>query len=443
MKPLSYITIFIFFILNSEFLILNSNAQIPTPAPKQSETILLLNGIAHLGNGNVIENSAIGFENGKLILVVDATTIRLDKDKYKKIIEIPGKHVYPGFISPNSTLGLMEIGAVRATRDMNEVGQMNPNARSIIAYNTESKITSTVRSNGVLLAQITPRGGFISGTSSIVELDAWNWEDAVYKMDDGIHLNWPRMFYSTGWWGEPGSMKKNENRDKQIQKIKLFFDDAKAYSEIENQQEKDLRFEAMRGLFDGSKSLFIHTNFVKDITSAINFERESGVKKTILVGGYDSWMVADMLKENDVAVILRRVHELPERPEDDIDLPFKTPYLLHKAGVLFCLNNAGDMEQMNTRNLPFYAGTAAAHGLTKEEALMSITSNAAKILGIDDRVGTLELGKDATLIVSTGDALDVLTNNIEHAFIRGRQIDLDNHQKQLYDKYKKKYSTSQ
>ena len=196
----------------------------------------------------------------------------------------------------------------------------------------------------------------------------------------------------------------------------------------------------MGGLWSGSKTLFIHANYVKDIENAILFARQMEVKKIALIGGYDSWMLTDMLKENNVSVMLRRVHDLPQRPEDDIDLPYKLPYLLQKEGVLFCLENAGDMEAMNARNIPFLAGTAVAYGLTKEEALQAITGNSAKILGIDSFCGTLEVGKDATLFISTGDALDMMTNNLELAYIQGRNMSLDNSQKRLYEKYKAKYA---
>lgn len=179
-----------------------SFAQIPTPALPQSQPIVLRGGTAHIGNGQVIENSIIRFENGKITFV--GTSGEFIPDDNTKIIDAAGKHIYPGLIAANTTIGLSEIEAVRATLDFNETGELNPNVRSIIAYNTDSKIIPTIRSNGVLLAQITPRGGRISGTSSIVELDAWNWEDAAYKTDIGIHLNWPSKFSQTGWWAEPG-----------------------------------------------------------------------------------------------------------------------------------------------------------------------------------------------------------------------------------------------
>jgi len=428
MKTLKIIALTFYFLLSTFYLV----AQIETPAPKQTKKIILLNGIAHLGNGKVIENSAIAFENGKLTIVANAAAIKLDFNNFDTVIDVRGKHIYPGIIAPNSTLGLTEIDAVQMTSDFSELGVFNPHIRAIIAYNTESKITPTVRSNGVLLGQITPRNGRISGTSSIVQFDAWNWQDAVYKEDDGVHLYWATML-------DHGKGEKNKNYEKSITELNSFFENALAYSKEINHTEKNLRFEAMRGLFNGDKTLFIHANFVKEITEAINFYKKHLVKRMVIVGGYDSWMVADMLKENKVSVILKRVHDLPEREEDDIYLPYKLPKILHDAGVLFCLENSGDMEAMGTRNLPFYAGTAAAYGINKEDALSLITLNTAKILGIDSTAGSLESGKDATLFISTGDALDMKSNNVIAAFIQGRELDLNNFQKKLYEKYSGKY----
>ncbi len=413
------------------------NAQRPVPAKKQVKSILLIGGTAHIGDGKVIEKSAIGFKDGKITVV--STMAEVDKSAFDETIDITGKQVYPGFIAPNVSLGLVEVGAVRATRDVSEVGAYNPHVRSLIAYDTDSKIIPTVRTNGVLIAQVTPRDGIFSGTSSILELDGWNWEDAVNKKDDGVHLNWPSVFKRSGWWAEPGPIEKNKDYDNNINAIKKFIADSKAYNEATEKTEKNIRFESMKGLFNGAQTLFIHSNFVKEITESISICKESGIKKIVLVGGKDSWMVTDFLKQNNISVIVERIHALPDRNDDDVDLPYKLPTLLQKAGVLFCLNNEGDMENITTRNLPFYAGTTATYGLTKEEALASVTSNAAKILGIDNVVGTLAIGKQATLFVSTGDALDMRTNNVERAYIQGKTIDLNNEQKELYETYKKKY----
>ncbi|MGQ0828109.1 MAG: amidohydrolase family protein [Bacteroidota bacterium] len=407
----------------------------------QTKGILIVNGIAHLGTDSVIQNSVIGIKDGKIILVTPNTE-KIDSTGYTEVINATGKHIYPGFIAPNSTLGLSEIEAVRATADFKETGSTLPNVRSLIAYNTDSKIIPTVRTNGILLAQITPRGGLISGTSSVVMLDGWNWEDATYKADDGIHINWPRMQTRKLLQDNEtfvGPYEKNKEYIKQTEELKKLFDDAKAYHEAETKEETNLRFEALKGIFDGTQTLYLHTNYVKEIIEAVNFAKQNAVKKAAIVGGRDSWRVVDLLRENNVSVIVSRVHDLPERTDDDVDQSFKLPYLLQKAGVLFCLNNEGRMEAMGARNLPFMAGTTVAYGLTKEQALKAITLNAAKILGIDKTTGSIEAGKDANLFISTGDALDMRTNNVEQAFIKGNSIDLNNDQKALYEKYKKKY----
>lgn len=419
------------------FATITLTAQQPIPANKQIKSILLVGATAHIGDGNVIEQSAIGFKDGKITVVT--TLAEVDKNTFEEIIDVSGKHIYPGIIAPNISLGLVEVGAVRATRDLSEVGGYNPHIRSLIAYNTDSKIIPTVRNNGVLIAQITPRDGVFSGTSSIVELDGWNWEDAVHTKDDGIHLNWPVMFRRGGWWAEPEPTEKNKEYETQVLLVSKFLADAKAYNETPEKKEKNLRYESMKGLFTGNQTLFIHSNFVKEITESITICKENGIKKVVLVGGKDAWMTTDFLKQQDVPVIVSRVHDLPERNDDNVDLPYQLPYLLQKEGVLFCLNNEGDMEAMTTRNLPFYAGTAAAYGLTKEEALSAITYNTAKILGIDSVVGTISVGKQATLFISTGDALDMRTNHVEYAFVQGKKLDLNDGQKLLYETYKKKY----
>lgn len=410
-------------------------------AQSKFKSVLLLNGTAHIGTGEVINKSLIGIKNGKIVAVANALTITPNKSDYDTVIDIDGKHVYPGIIAMDVPIGLVEIEAVRATNDANETGKFNPNARTLIAYNADSKVIPTVRSNGVLLAQISPRGGIISGSSSLVKLAAWNWEDAALKADEGIHMNWPRSFKRNGWWAEPGATDRENKYLENVTEIESFFKEAKAYLQQKNSDKKDLRFESMRGIFEGKQTLFIHCNYAKEITGAVNFCREFKITKIAIVGGYDSWMLTDLLKENKVAVVLGRLHELPLRAEDDIDTWYKIPYLLQKAGVLFCLGNSGDQEAAQSRNIPFLAGTAAANGLTKEEALAAVTLNAAKILGMEKQIGSIEVGKDATLFVSKGDALDMKSNLLVYAFINGESINLNNFQYDLYRKFDAKYKS--
>lgn len=421
------------FSLSAPFCLL---AQVPTPAPVQKQPILILGATAHLGNGSVIQNCAIGFENGKLTIVADATTIRIDRSKYGKIYDAAGKHVYPGFIAPDSRLGLVEIDAARPTQDFAEVGAMNPNTRSIVAYNTDSEVTPTVRSNGVLLAQVTPSGGAISGTSSVVQLDAWNWEDAAYRTDDGVHLNWPNPQTRGGFgFGEPQEPRRNEQYDKDVLAIRQFFDEARAYARAPSPEVKNLKFEAMRGLWDKKQNLYIHTDNARTIQEAVLFAEDYDLR-VVLAGANDAWLVADFLKTHDVPVILGRTQRLPSREDEDVDQPFKTAAQLHEKGVLFAFSETGAWRQ---RNLPFQAGQAVGFGLPKEAAVSALTLNTAKILGIDATCGSLETGKDATLFISEGDALDMRTCTVTAAFIQGREINLDNKQKYLNRRFEEKY----
>jgi len=408
-----------------------------TPGNKQSEPVLILNATAHLGNGEVIENSAIGFVDGKITLIGDARTIKIDKSIFKQVIQASGKHVYPGFIASDTQIGLIEVDAVRATRDNREVGKFNPNIRSIISYNTDSRVTPTIRSNGVLLAQVTPMGGVIPGQTSVVQLDAWNWEDAAYQTDGGIKLIWPSSFSTSGWWANPGPTKENNKYQDGVDEIRTYFKEAQAYNQKVTHEVKNLKFEAMRGLFSKEKTLFVSVNNSMGIMDVVHFTDAFGLK-TVVVGGQDAWMNADFLKERNIPVILSQVQRLPNRQDADIDQPFKTPKLLHDAGVDFSFSMGGSWEQ---RNLVFQAGQAVSYGLGYEQAIQGLTLNAAKILGIDKTTGSLEIGKDATLFVSAGDVLDMRTSKVETAFIQGREIDLDNKQKALYRKFKEKYDS--
>ncbi|WP_431106683.1 amidohydrolase family protein [Winogradskyella poriferorum] len=413
-----------------------------TPAPKQTKDFAIVGATAHIGNGDVIENSIIVVSNGKITTIGPEASTPLTRQAMD-IIDAKGKHVYPGFIVSNGTLGLVEVDAVKASNDLSEMGTFNPNVRSIIAYNAESKVVESMRPNGVLLGQVVPRGGRITGTSSIVQYDAWNWEDASIKTDDGIHVNWPSSFSRGRWWlGEDPGLKPNKDYDKQVKELTDYFNEAKAYNNG-NKTSKHLPFEAMSGLFNGSQHLYINADDAKSITDAVNFAKAQVISKVTIIGGYQAIEVADVLKQNNVSVMLRRVHSLPELEDHDYDYNFKQAKQLVDAGVLVSLETSGDMERMNSRNLPFYAGTTVAHGLTKEQALQLITLNAAKIMGIDDMYGSLEVGKSATLFISEGDALDMRTNKLTHAFIDGRNVSLETHQTKLWKRYSEKYKNQE
>jgi imidazolonepropionase-like amidohydrolase len=408
------------------------------PAKDYKGKLFITNGTVHVGNGQVIENATIEVNNGKIVQV--GTNISASSDA--KVVDAKGKQVYPGLILSETDLGLKEIGSgVRGSNDYLELGDLNPNIRSIVAYNTDSKIIGTLRANGILLANVTPEGGTFSGSSSVVQLDAWNWEDAAYKKDNGIHLNMPTFISRPNrfaiFFGLPiDHTDPAKQAIEKINEIKSFFRQAKAYFGESSHAETNLKFEAIKGLFDKSQKLFVHGDQVKQMLAAIDFVKEFGFDVTI-VGGSESFLIADLLKQNNISVILQQMHELPATDDDDFDQPYKTPAVLQKAGVLFAINDSH--EESRYRNLMFNAGTAAAYGLTKEQALEAITLNAAKILGIDNMTGSLEAGKDANIVISDGDILDMRTSIISKAFIQGREVSLDNKQTQLYERYKYKY----
>lgn len=412
-------------------------AQVPTPADPQGGAILLKGGIAHLGNGKVIKNSLIGFDQGKLTLVADATTSKIDVGGYTEI-DISGQHVYPGFILPDSPVGLEEVSAVRHMSDFDETGEINPNVRALPAYNTDSELPPTFRFNGILMAESRPSGGRISGTSSLMNMDGWNWQDAANTPDVAVHMNWPsrttgRFDFATFTF----SRSANKEYDKQVAAVTSFIVDAKSYGAI-SEKERNLKLEAMQGLFDGSKVLMVHTNGPNEIVESVKMAQQKGIKKVAIVTGTGALMVKEFLADNDIPVVIQRVHSMPDRADMDVDLPYRLPVELTKAGVKVALGHTGMLAL--ARNLPFYAGTAVAYGLTQEEALKLITINPAEILGVGDKTGSLVEGKEATLFVSQGDALDFRTNKLTHAYIQGKEIVLDNKQEALFERYSKKYS---
>jgi len=430
----------IIFIYSIALLLCNiASAQVlPVPADKQSGPIVLTGGTIHIGTGEIIENGVVTFSDGIITAIGKTGEVPTQKDA--RVIDVSGKHIYPGLILMNSNLGLSEIGSVEETQDSRELGQINPGVRTLVAYNTDSHIIPVVRANGILLAQVVPSGGLLSGTSSVMQLDAWNWEDAAFKIDNGVHLNWPRIS-SRGGRGRQFAMfmggGSTTSFDQSLQELDQLFTDAAAYAELDKPEKTNLNLEAVKGLFTGEQTLYINVTEAKGIITSVNFAEEHGVKKTVLVGiGEDAWLVKDFIKEHNIPVILGSIFSMPSYEHSDTRLPFKLAKMFNDENILTGITFPGSASAFN---LPFTAGQAVAYGLSKEDALKMITLNNARILGIDDRTGSLETGKDANIVVSSGDILDMMTNNIELAYINGRSIDLDNKFKMLYRRFQEKY----
>lgn len=408
----------------------------------QKETrILFTNAYLHVGNGETMESATVGVVGDRITLIKNSLTYTPKANDYDTIIDLQGQHMYPGLVAPNSTLGLTEIDAIRATRDYDEVGFFNPHVRALAAYNVESDVISTVRTNGVLITQITPRGGQITGSSSLMHLDGWNWEDAAIRADEGIHLNWPSSFE-----GRESAVTKEESGKRKVQyqeaknEIYNFFASARAYAEEKNHETPDLRLEAMINCLKGKGRLYIHANELQQLLDVLDFCDAFAIKYPVIVGGYDSRFITTQLKDAKIPVMLLRVHSLPENDDDPIDLPYRLASILKDSGVKFCLQNEGDMEAMNARNIPFLAGHTTGFGLNAEEALRAVSLSACEIMGIDKEYGSIEVGKKATLFISRGPALDMRTNDVTYAMMNGIWVNLDNRQKDLYLKYKKKYA---
>lgn len=408
------------------FLLNTAHALPPTPNDAKPAEQVFINAHIHVGNGQVLENAQFAIADGKIT-----------RAGYYKIaytgdeIDLQGQHIYPGFILTATNLGLTEVDSFNATLDHSETGQLNPNVRSLVAYNTDSERIPAMRFNGILLAQTTPSGGLVSGTSSVVQLDAWNWEDAVVVADNGLHVNWP-VEWAKGfdWSTLTMQLKEDKKYAEKISQIKHLFEEARVDSSDTN-----LKLNAVKPVFAGGKKVYIHSDSPKAIIEAIQYFQSLGLKDLVLVTSQAAEPVLTFIAESGVSVILTAVHTLPHQSDSSIDAAYALPAKLQKAGVLTALSYPGSM---SSRNLAFTAGTTVAYGNSVDDALQMITLNPAKILGIDQQYGSLEIGKSATFFISKGDALDMRSNDVTAAYIDGREIELRGRQQALYERFKKK-----
>jgi len=411
------------------------------PAPPQTHPILLMNATIHPVSADEIRRGAILFEKGVITAIGRRITNLPDNTE---TIDLQGKHVYPGMIAAASVIGLTEIGAVAVTRDFAERGDVNPNVRAEVAYHPDSEIIPVTRSNGVLLAHSCPTGGLISGTSAVMMLDGWTWETATLKAQTGLHINWPNMGAISSRRFRRSEEEVAKRREEAMKKLDSTFEEAQRYlvaKEAANQSgrielETDLRWEAMLPVLRREVPVFMHASEVRQIESAVEWANRHNLKM-VIVGGYDAWRVADLLKKYEIPVIYETVNSLPRRRWEDFDTPFTGPVKLYEAGVKYCIS-MGTGGASNHRNTPYEASKAASYGLPKNEALKSVTLYAAEVLGIADKAGSLEKGKDATLMITDGDPLEI-TTQVEQVYIQGKKIDMSDRHKILYDKYKEKY----
>jgi imidazolonepropionase-like amidohydrolase len=415
------------------------------PGGAQKTPIALVGGTIHPVSGPAIEGGVLLFDKGKIVAL--GRDVPLPEGTQR--VDVSGKHVYPGMIDANSQLGLVEVPSVRGTRDQSETGLVNPNVKAEVAFNPDSELIPVGRSGGVLTVLTVPSGGLITGLSACMQLDGWTWEDMCLKNSIGLHVAWPRMAPLDAWWVEESAREQTQSRDRALEAIGRALADARAYRTAKlacadgqgPEPEHDARWEAMIPVLEGKTRVFIDADDVQQIQSALAFAEREGLKP-VIVGGYDAVECAALLKKLNAPVILGGVHRLPMRQSEDYDKAFTLPERLRTAGIKFCIGGeiggASGSLPANIRNLPYHAATAAAYGLPPDEALKAVTLYPAEILGVADRLGSLEAGKDATLIVTTGDPLEI-TSLVTAAYIQGRAVDLNDRHKRLWEKYKEKY----
>jgi len=420
--------------------ILFPNDQIP--GTEQKRPILLRGGTLHTVSGDVLEEYDLLFAEGRIITIDEQIQPSPETDIY----EIYGKHVVPGFVAGYTRIGLTEISAVKQTNDHSEIGDINPNVRANVAYNPDSDLIPVTRSNGVLVVNSAPSSGRVPGQSSVMKLDGWTWEDATLKHPAALNINWPYMYIDYEKNRKKNDKAQRDEYDHQVREIDQLVRNVRAYHhrksakerKAEHKQETDLRLESMIPFVIYKDPIHVKANDIRQIEAAVKWADEQDLN-IVIVGGRDSWINPKILVENNVPVILLGVQVTPRRRFEPIHIPYKLPALLHEAGVHFCISlDPGYPMDGHVRTLPDEAMRAVSWGLSKDHALRSITLSAAEILGVDDKIGSLEPGKDATFFIAESEPLTQTTNPMK-AFIQGREVDLSDRQKDLWEKYKEKY----
>jgi len=401
------------------------------PGAPQAKPVALTNATIHPVSGPVVEGGTLVFDGGKITAIgKEATT-----PENAEVIDLGGKHVYPGLFDAMTDLGLVEINSIRATIDNHETGQLNPNVRAIVAVNPDSEIIPVTRSNGVLLALTATGESLVSGRSAVIQLDGWTWENMALKADAALHIDWPRPQGPRGG-DEEGGPRGNEA----VEPLRQMLKDARAYAAARQADPKfphDARWESLQDVLAGTLPVIVHADDARQITAAVAFADDEKLK-LIIAGGYDAPKCTALLKKHDIPVIVGGTYRLPRRRADGYDVAYALPAELQQAGIRFCISSSGRFGASNVRNLPYHAAAAAGFGLPDDEALKAITLYPAQILGVADRVGSLEVGKDATLFIASGDPLDTPTQ-VEAAWIGGRKVELNDRHKRLYRKYEEKY----
>lgn len=406
------------------------------PGTPQTQPIALKNVTVYPVVGDVIENAVLVFENGKITAIGADVAVPAGS----RVIDGAGRRVYPSFIESWSYLGLREVGSVKATQDYEESGDINPNLHAQKAVNPDSELIPVARVNGIGLAISRPRG-LVGGQAALMRLDGWSYEDMTLAAQTAMVMSWPSSraaFFP--WLPEKRREELKKERDKKLSDLEDFFQQAQHYRQAmaaakagkAPMPRPNPRLDAMQAALAGTQPVWIEADRSDEIHEALDFAQRYGLKM-VLVSGHQADQALEQLKRYQVPVILVRTQDLPVRRDESYDHVYRLPAILHEAGVPFAIAIGSTMG--NDRNLPYQAAAAVAYGLDPAAALASITLAPAQIIGVADRVGSLEVGKDATLFLCDGDPLEI-TTQVSAMFIEGAEVDLNNKQKMLYDKYK-------
>lgn len=403
----------------------------PLEADTQSPALILaiVGGTVHTVSGGVIENGTVLMQAGKILQVGEEVAIPVGT----RTILATGKHVWPGMIAMNTELGLHEVGSVRATNDAREIGGNQPDVGVLRAINAESAHIGVTFFNGITRAQVAPQGGGpLRGQSGIIDLDGNTWEELAFVEGDMQHMRFPRV----------SNTAKKKEMPESLDSIREMFDDAREYGDLVDLAASDEsvappsldpRLAALVPVVRKEQRLALHADNAQTILYALKFAKEEDLD-VVLFGAAEGWKVADAIGEAGVPVVVGPTLAIPSSRFDPYDASFANAAVLRRAGALVAIQAA---DSDNTRNLPFHAAMAAAFGLPEEEAVRAVTLYPAQILGIDDRVGSLEPGKIADVIVTEGHLLEI-TSGVDYVFIGGRQVELKNRQTELYAKYQRR-----
>ena len=402
------------------------------PGPDQSRPLLFIDATIHPVTADEIKGGWMLVEDGRITSLGQGPPPR---GMRPQVIDLDGRHVYPGLIAADSVLGLTETGAVDVTHDYNEQGSWTPEARAVVALNPDSDLIPVTRAAGILTTLVVPSGGRLPGKAATIRLDGWTWEDLAIDPDSGLVIEWPST--ERGSWGRRGG-GSDSGATKNLRELDDWFDEAQAYLAARNADPTlplDSRYAAVAEALRGEQPVFMKASTAGQIATAVAWAKGRNLQPVIL-GGEEADRVAHLLVSEQVPVIIRGTHRYPVARHESVDESHALPTRLRDAGVHFCI--APRDRPAHLRNLSHHAATAVANGLTPEEGLRSITIDAARIIGVGDRLGSLEPGKQATIIVTTGDPLQLMTQ-VERAWIDGREVDLTTRQTELRDKYREKY----